>query len=169
MLCVLVPDSLSSQTLAGPWLATVPYHPGLALYGPASRACLPTPPTSLHHSLHYPGPTSFIFFYFLKFLLIYLLYVNTLWLSSDTPEEGVRSCYGWLWATIWLLGFELMTFRRAVSALNCWAISPAPSLLSTEYAQREISGRLWHFLLFLFYGARTRAFENLGESFTTML
>jgi hypothetical protein len=33
-----------------------------------------------------------------------------------------------LWATMWLLGFELRTFRRAVSVLNHWAISPAPQL-----------------------------------------
>jgi hypothetical protein len=31
-----------------------------------------------------------------------------------------------LWATMWLLGIELRTFRRAVGALNHWAISPAP-------------------------------------------
>jgi hypothetical protein len=30
---------------------------------------------------------------------------------------------------MWLLGFQLMTFRRAVGALNHWAISPALSLL----------------------------------------
>jgi hypothetical protein len=29
---------------------------------------------------------------------------------------------------MWLLGFELRTFRRAVGALKCWAISPAPDL-----------------------------------------
>jgi hypothetical protein len=57
---------------------------------------------------------------------IYLLYVSTLQLSSDTPKEGVRFYYGWLWATMWRLGFELMTFGRTVSALNCWAVSPAP-------------------------------------------
>jgi hypothetical protein len=34
-------------------------------------------------------------------------------------------CYKWLWATMWLLGFELRTFGRAVGALGCWAISPA--------------------------------------------
>jgi hypothetical protein len=45
-----------------------------------------------------------------------LLYVSTL--SSDTPEEGVRSHYRWLWATVWLLGFELRTYRRAVNALT---------------------------------------------------
>jgi hypothetical protein len=60
------------------------------------------------------------------YLFIHLLYVSTLQLSSDTPEEGIRSHYGWLWATMWLPGFELRTFRRAVSALNHWAISPAP-------------------------------------------
>jgi hypothetical protein len=30
-----------------------------------------------------------------------------------------------LWATMWLLGFELRTSGRAVSILNHWAISPA--------------------------------------------
>jgi hypothetical protein len=29
-------------------------------------------------------------------------------------------------STMWLLGFELRTFGRAVSALNHWSISPAP-------------------------------------------
>jgi hypothetical protein len=57
---------------------------------------------------------------------IYLLYISTLYLSSDTPEEGVRSHYGWLWATMWLLGFEFRTFGRAVSALTHWVISPVP-------------------------------------------
>jgi hypothetical protein len=47
-----------------------------------------------------------------------LLYISTLLLSSDTLEEGIRSHYGWLSATMWLLGFELRTFRRAVSALT---------------------------------------------------
>ena len=46
---------------------------------------------------------------------------------QTAPEEGIRSRYRWLWATMWLLGFELRTFRRAVSALTCWAISPVPS------------------------------------------
>jgi hypothetical protein len=47
-----------------------------------------------------------------------------LYLSSDTPEEDIRSHYGWLWATMWLWGFELRTSGRAASALNHWAISP---------------------------------------------
>ena len=61
--------------------------------------------------------------FFLRF--IYLLYVSTLYLSSDTPEEGIRSCYTWLWATMWLLGFELQTFGEQSGALTHWAISPA--------------------------------------------
>jgi hypothetical protein len=46
-------------------------------------------------------------------------------LSSDTPEEGTESHYRWMRATMWLLGFELKTSGRAVSAVNHWAISPA--------------------------------------------
>jgi hypothetical protein len=40
------------------------------------------------------------------------------------------SYYGWLWATMWLLGFELRTSGRAINALNRWASSAALSLLS---------------------------------------
>ena len=47
--------------------------------------------------------------------------------TPDTPEEGGRSHYGWLRATMWLLGFELGTFGRAVSALNRSLSHPAPS------------------------------------------
>jgi hypothetical protein len=46
------------------------------------------------------------------------MYMSTLLLSSDTPEEGIGSHYRWLWATIWLLGIELRTSGRSVSALN---------------------------------------------------
>ena len=62
--------------------------------------------------------------FFLRF--IYFLYMSTLSLSSVTPEEGIGSHYRWLWATMWLLRIELRTSGRAASALNCWAISPAP-------------------------------------------
>jgi hypothetical protein len=34
------------------------------------------------------------------------------------PEEGIRSCYRWLLAIMWLLGIELRTSGRAASALN---------------------------------------------------
>jgi len=54
------------------------------------------------------------------------MYVSTLSLSSDTPGEGIRSHYRWLWAILWLLGIELRTSGRAVSALNHWAIAPSP-------------------------------------------
>ena len=46
--------------------------------------------------------------------------MSTLLLSSDT-----RRGHQIPWQ-MWLLGFELRTSRRAVTALNCWAISPAP-------------------------------------------
>jgi len=59
------------------------------------------------------------------FLKIYLSYISTPPLPSDTSEEGISSHNKWLWAPIWWLGFELRTSGRAVSALNHWAISPA--------------------------------------------
>ena len=71
----------------------------------------------------------FSFFFFFLDLFIYLLYVSTLWLSSDTPEEGVRSHYGWLWATMWLLGFELRTFGRAVGCSYPLSHLTSPNLL----------------------------------------
>jgi hypothetical protein len=40
------------------------------------------------------------------------------------PEGGIRSYYRWLWAAMWLLGFELGTFGRAICSY--WAILPAP-------------------------------------------
>jgi hypothetical protein len=57
---------------------------------------------------------------------IYIIYVSTQSLSSNTQEESIRSHYRWLWATMWLLGFELRTSGRAVSVLNHWAISSGP-------------------------------------------
>jgi len=50
--------------------------------------------------------------------LIYFMYVGALSLSADTPEEGIGSHYRWLRATMWLLGIELRTSGRAVSALD---------------------------------------------------
>jgi hypothetical protein len=42
----------------------------------------------------------------------------TLELTSDTPEESVRSHYGCLGATMWLLGFELRTFSQCSYLLS---------------------------------------------------
>jgi hypothetical protein len=55
-----------------------------------------------------------------KILKVYLWYVSTLSLSSDTPEKGIRSHYHQM------VGIELRTSGRSVSVLSCWAISPAP-------------------------------------------
>jgi hypothetical protein len=41
------------------------------------------------------------------FFLRFIYSSSTLSLSSDTPAEGIRSHYKWLWATMWLLGIEL--------------------------------------------------------------
>jgi hypothetical protein len=39
-------------------------------------------------------PTLFFFFFFKR--IIYCIYVSTLQLSSDTPEEAIGSHYRWL-------------------------------------------------------------------------
>ena len=62
------------------------------------------------------------------------MYVTTL--SLTTPEEGIGSNSRWLWATMWFLEIELMTFVRAASALYHWAISPAPG---KEFLIEEMS------------------------------
>ena len=59
---------------------------------------------------------------------IYFVYMHTLWVSADKPEESIRSHYRWLWATMWLLETELRTSGRTVNVLNCWAISPCPDI-----------------------------------------
>jgi hypothetical protein len=74
-----------------------------------------------------------IWFYFLAFFFFnYFVYE---YISSDTPEESIRSHYRWLWTTMWLLGIEFRTSGRAVSALNFWVISPAHFfwLFKTEF------------------------------------
>jgi hypothetical protein len=45
--------------------------------------------------------------------------------TSDPPDLGLQT-----WASLWVLGIEPLSFSRAVSVLNCWAISPAPSVNS---------------------------------------
>jgi hypothetical protein len=69
------------------------------------------------------------------------MYVNILLLSSDTPEEGIRSHYRWLWATMSLLGIELRTSEVVVSALNCWAIFPALLNISKKEPLVFITGK----------------------------
>ena len=49
------------------------------------------------------------------------------------PKRAFDPHYIWLWATIWLLGIELRTSGRAVSALNCWAILWAQPTLFLQY------------------------------------
>jgi hypothetical protein len=80
-----------------------------------------------------------------NYLFIYFMYVSALSLSSDTSEEGVRSHYRWLWATMWLLGIELRTSWRTVSALKSHLSSPhleAFLILSSLCIWAQSSGNL---------------------------
>ena len=49
----------------------------------------------------------------------------------------------WLWAIMWLLGFELRTSGRADSALNRWAISPAHNLSFKQWDLKLKFPLLW--------------------------
>jgi hypothetical protein len=40
-----------------------------------------------------------------------LLYLIILELSSDAPQGSAKAIYGWLWASMWFLGFELRTVQ----------------------------------------------------------
>jgi len=60
-------------------------------------------------------------------------------------KEVTGSHYRWLWAAMWLLGIELRTSGRAASALNHWAISPAPlTCFLTEHRTTSPRGGLTH-------------------------
>ena len=46
------------------------------------------------------------------------MYVSTLLLSSDTPEEDIGPHYRWLWAIMWLLGRATSTLLKAEPSLQ---------------------------------------------------
>jgi hypothetical protein len=117
------------------------------------------------------------FFFFLRF--IYFMYVSTQLLSSDAPEEGIRSHDRQLWATLWLLGIELRTSRRAASTLNRWAISPSPQpvyrlLLMGETKHFSTSFPAFHATVWFFYqvslalqNAKASCFLSVAQRFCT--
>ena len=82
-------------------------------------------------------------FFFLKDLFIYFMYMNITVAGFRPPEEGIGSHNKWLWATMWLLGIELRTSGRTVSALNRWAISPSPTLNSFQFVLKALTGTYW--------------------------
>ena len=57
-------------------------------------------------------------------MYIFYVYEYTVAIFRHT-RKGIGFHYRWLWAIMWLLGIELRTCGRAVSAPNHWAISPA--------------------------------------------
>jgi hypothetical protein len=59
-----------------------------------------------------------IFSYFLKDLFISCMWVHCRCLQTY-QKRALDPHYRWLLATMWLLGIELSTSGRAVSALNC--------------------------------------------------
>ena len=58
--------------------------------------------------------------------LFIFIYMSTLSLSSDTPEEHIRSHYRWLWVIMWLLRIEL---RISGTVLLTAGPSSSPTLL----------------------------------------
>lgn len=60
---------------------------------------------------------------FLKNIYLFYVYECSTCMYFYITEEGTWSYYRW--ATMWVLGIELKTSRRATSALYPWAISPA--------------------------------------------
>jgi hypothetical protein len=88
---------------------------------------------------------SFTLFFFFK---IYLLYVSTLSCLQTHQKRASDLCYRWLWATMWLLGFELRTFGRAggCSYPLSHLTSPSFILILHKYAAGSVSSVSWFFL-----------------------
>jgi hypothetical protein len=60
------------------------------------------------------------------------MYMTTLSLSSDTPEEGLRSHYRWLGASMWLLGVEPLG-DESVLLTNEPSLQPKQRLLGIVF------------------------------------
>ena len=70
-------------------------------------------------------------------------FILCMWVHScclQTHQKRISHPIRWLWATMWLLGFELRTTGRTVSALRCWAICPA---LSNTFSYNGSSHEEW--------------------------
>jgi hypothetical protein len=65
-------------------------------------------------------------FTFLKLINLFIICKYTIVCLQTLQKRASDFRYGWLWATMWLLGFELRT-GSAVCTLNHWASSPAPN------------------------------------------
>ena len=85
-----------------------------------------------------PYPT--FLFVFLKKIYLFYVYECSICMYTCVPEEGIGSHYRWLWATMWLLGIELMTSGRARSALNHWVLVSglAPNPLTIHLGDSDL-------------------------------
>jgi hypothetical protein len=122
-----IPSSECCFTLC---ICSAESHPGLYLaLVCASVQMIHTPPLS---------PVVSLDLFFKKiYLFISCMWAHCSYLQTH-QKRALDPHYSWLWATMWLLGIELRIFGKAVSALNPWAISPAPSLdfdICSEYLQ----------------------------------
>jgi hypothetical protein len=75
------------------------------------RLCLPS--SGIKGVRHYHPASWFFFFFFFFKIYLFILCKYTVAVFRHS-RRGSQISYGWLWATMWLLGFELLTFGRAV-------------------------------------------------------
>ena len=78
--------------------------------------------------------------------IFYFMYANTRSMSSNIPEEVLRSHYRQLWAIMWLLGIELRISGRTV-ALSHWAISPALCLVVAAAVVIVVAVNVWQWIM----------------------
>ena len=91
----------------------------------------------------------FFFFFFFKDLFIVICrYTVAVFRHTRRGHRSIGYHCRWLWATMWLLGFELRAFGRAVSALTRWAISPAHASTLDRLTTGITSVTVWVGLLF---------------------
>ena len=64
------------------------------------------------------------------------------------PEDGIRSHYRYLWATMWLLGTKIGTSWRAANVPNLWNISPGTPEFSKLWITSSNLTYLTHQLIF---------------------
>jgi hypothetical protein len=122
---MLILDIISFEVYNSVSLFGLPYQGWVPFFGCQYPYCIYYPLINqkswLFDCWRITQPLFSKFFFFFKIYLLHVCeYIVTVFRHTSDPY------YRWLWATMWLLGIELRTSGRAVSALNHWDISPAP-------------------------------------------